>query len=506
MKDFSQSVFRSVVPVTLLVLLTGGIALDILISEQLEEDFDELMLAKSLGLIALAEDGDDGVEMENYQTSLPSYALREGADYFQLLTDSGDVVIESESLSYWLDSEHPIPGVNVQDARQFLDITLPDGRPGRLLRKRFLPRLDYDQDSQIGYALELDSRFLDFPGNRGTDFDEHVLEGSGQTRSIERTPLTLQLAMSRSNLESLAKQVHTVLLLTGLGIMIAVVLLALRGINKAVKPLLAITDELLTIDDQRFDQRLTSRTDVIELHQLTQSINVLLERVNSAFEHERRFSGDVAHELRTPLAELKTLLEVAERWPDDPAIMDSFNADVQDIVDRMQRIVVTLLQLSRSEQGNDTLLICTNLNAVLLDGLERLQPRAIERQIKVTVSMPDSAIASPGLDQWRSIIGNLIENALEYAPRATSVSVELRMTSETNFELEVSNEAPELNQKDIEHMFERLWRKDRSRASGMHSGLGLALVLACCRQLGARLVTRLDDKQLTITVQGPVAI
>ena len=502
MKDFAQSVFRSVVPVTLLVLLTGGLALDVLITERLEEDFDELMLAKSLGLIALAEDGDDGVEMENYQTSLPSYALKENADYFQLLSDNGEVVIESVSLSYWPDTDHPLPGPDVQSSVEFLNITLPDARPGRLMRKRFVPRLDYDQGSKIGHALELDARFLDFPGSRGTIFTEHIPEGSDQVLSIERKPLTLQLAMSREKLESLINTVHSVLLLTGLGIMIAFVLLARRGIKRAVKPLRIITEELHTIDDQRFDQRLTSRTDVSELQQLTQSVNVLLERVDSAFERERRFSGDVAHELRTPLAELRTLLEVAERWPDDPAIMNEFNADVLSVADRMQRIVETLLKLSRSEQGTDMLVICPDLNALIRDYLQRLEAKAVERQILVSANLTDSSIPSLGMDQWHSIIGNLLDNALEYAPTGTQVTIELTSTPAGWFQLRCSNDAPELTQTDVEQMYERLWRKDNARTSGLHSGLGLALVRSCCTQLGASLNTRLEDGRLSITIDG----
>ena len=134
MRDFAQSLFRSVVPTILLVLLTGGVVLDVLITEGLEEDFDELLIAKSLGLIALAEDGDDGVEMENYEITLPSYAMAENGEFFQLVTDTGAVLISSTSLSYWENSRHLMPGLDERDSQEFLSLTLPDGRPGRLLR------------------------------------------------------------------------------------------------------------------------------------------------------------------------------------------------------------------------------------------------------------------------------------------------------------------------------------------------------------------------------------
>ncbi len=329
MKDFAQSLFRSVVPTILLVLLTGGVVLDVLITEGLEEDFDELLIAKSLGLIALAEDGDDGVEMENYEITLPSYAMAENGEFFQLIADSGEVLISSASLSHWADAPNRMPGLDERDNQDLLSLTLPDGRPGRLLRKRFVPRLDYDAGGTLGFPLEMDVRFLDFPGQQGALISEQVTEAGRPPVTIERQALTLQLAIGRASLDSLLYKVHSVLILTGLSIMALIVLLARSGINTAVQPLRAMASELQDIDEQSFDERLRTDTRVSELHDLAQSVNVLLGRVDLAFDRERRFSGDVAHELRTPLAELRTLLDVAERWPDDPAIKHTFNMDVE---------------------------------------------------------------------------------------------------------------------------------------------------------------------------------
>ncbi len=504
MKDFAQSLFRSVVPTILLVLLTGGVVLDVLITEGLEEDFDELLIAKSLGLIALAEDGDDGVEMENYEVTLPSYALAENGEFFQLVADSGEVLISSASLSHWADSRHPMPGLDERDSQELLSLTLPDGRPGRLLRKRFVPRLDYDKDGKFGFPLELDARFLDFPGQRGATIIEQVTVSGMPTFSVERQALTLQLAIGRASLDSLLYQVHSVLILTGLSIMALIVLLARRGIIKAVQPLKAMASELHAIDEQSLDERLRTDTKVSELHDLAQSVNVLLGRVDLAFERERRFSGDVAHELRTPLTELRTLLDVADRWPDDPAIKHTFNIDVRDVTDRMQRIVETLLQLSRSEQGSDLLVPCPNLNELVRQNTGRYEQAASNRNLTIRSQLDDTPIVCNGVDQWQSISSNLIENAIEYATEGTTVDILLTHTSGGQFQFSVANDTANLAEPDLETMFQRLWRKDDARTSGLHSGLGLALVRSCGNQVGADVVASLVHGRLTITVTAPV--
>lgn len=505
MKDFAQSLFRSVVPTILLVLLTGGVVLDVLITEGLEEDFDELLIAKSLGLIALAEDGDDGVEMENYEVTLPSYALAENGEFFQLVTDSGEVLINSASLSYWADSSHPMPGLDVRDSQELLSLTLPDGRPGRLLRKRFVPRLDYDEDGKFGVPFEMDARFLAFPGQRGSTISEQITVPGRPAATVERQALTLQLAIGRASLDSLLYQVHSVLILTGLSIMSLIVLLARNGINKAVQPLRAMASELHTIDEQNLDERLRTDSNVSELHDLAQSVNVLLGRVDLAFERERRFSGDVAHELRTPLAELRTLLDVAERWPDDPAIKHTFNQDVRDAADRMQRIVETLLQLSRSEQGSDLLIACPNLNELVRQNILKYEQAAQTGNLAIRAQISDALISCNGTDQWQSIARNLIENAMEYATSGTSVDIALAQSHDGTIEFTVANDTATLDEKDLERMFQRLWRKDTSRTSGLHSGLGLALVRSCCIQLDAEVSATLENGKLTITVSAPVS-
>ncbi|WP_169727443.1 sensor histidine kinase [Granulosicoccus antarcticus] len=503
MKDFAQALFRSVVPTILLVLLTGGVVLDVLITEGLEEDFDELMIAKALGLIALAEDGDDGVEMENYEVTLPNYALAENAEYFQLVNDSGKALINSASLSYWEDSGHPFPGLNERDNQALLSVTLPDGRPGRLLRKRFVPRLDYDEDGAFGFPLEMDAQFLDFPGEPGIIRIQQLVEPDNKPITIERQPLTLQLAVGRASLDSLLYKVHSVLLLTGLSIMLVIVLLARRSINKAVKPLRVMAVELHDIDEQRFNERLRTDSNVNELHDLAQSVNVLLGRVDAAFERERRFSGDVAHELRTPLAELRTLLDVTERWPDDPAIKQTFSTDVRDVTDRMQRIVETLLQLSRSEQGFDLLINCQDLTELVRHCAGKLEQAAQDKRITLQVHMTDTAIGCIGLDQWQSICGNLMENAVEYATEGSQVDIELKPATDGLIQFSVTNQTSNLTESDLDNMFERLWQKDTSRTSSLHSGLGLALVRSCAKQIGGEVKATLSQDKLTILVVAP---
>lgn len=507
MRNFAQSLFKSVVSGILLVLLTGGVILDVLIVERLEKDFDELLIAKSMGLIALAEDGDDGVEMENYEITLPKYALSEGAEFFELVNDNNEVVISSESLSYWQQSPHAFPTLQQRPLQKLLNVTLPDGVNGRLLRTRFVPRLDFDEGGESGISLELDARFLPFPGQVIKDAVEVVdhTDASGTRQlNVVRQPLTLQLGVSRQMLDSLIKKIHVTLFMSGLSVMILIVMLARKNIQSAVMPLRLLTSELDNIDDQYFGQRLTNQTSISEFNDLTTGINSLLERVESAIDRERSFSGDVAHELRTPITELKTLLEVSERWPNDPTIRDSFTRDAREITERMQRIVETLLSLSRSEQIQPSLLHCDNVNLLLNNKIELFSAAAHAKRIQLINEIPDQVIACTGRYQWESIITNLLENALDYSPEGSIIKIILKQENEQNFSFIMQNEASDLDESDLDHLFERLWRKDAARTSGNHSGLGLPLVRACVNQIGAKLKTSLDDGKLTINVVAPI--
>lgn len=495
MQTFSQRIFRTIVPGILLILLSVGILLDVLITERLEDEFDQLLVTKSQGLMALSEIEEEGFMVEQYDRTLPQFVTQELAEYFQFLNDEGVAVQSSLSMR----PEQLLAPQSTQPSRSYLDIKLPDGRQGRLLRTRFLPRVDIDNGVAEGEDLELDTELLGPAGTPNSKMPVQITVGED---TLVREPLTLNLAISRESLDSLIMQVHLLLVMTGTLTMVLIAWLAHRRIQETVKPLEAITQQVQALNPRQLGQRIRIDDPVAELDLMVQQMNELLDRVEQAFDRERRFSGDVAHELRTPLAELRTLVEVTERWPEELP-QEEFTADIGQATRRMQRTVESLLALSRSEGNSTTVERFDGLPEFLQHSIDSLRERAATRGVSLLVALEVSSIMLQGRDEWPLIVCNLLDNAVDYSERGSTVFVALQADEKHNeLRLSISNTVTDLDECDLPYLFDRLWRKDSSRTSTLHSGLGLALVKACVERVGASVDCQLVDKELTMVVRS----
>ncbi len=163
--------------------------------------------------------------------------------------------------------------------------------------------------------------------------------------------VTVTVATSRESLDDTLTQLNLILLLTAVLTTSVIILLQRRALRRAVRPLQEMSDQIGQLDVERIDQSLSLSYPIQELDVLKTRFNDMLSRLNEGFQRERRFSSDLAHEMRTPLAELRTLAEVMQRWPDEPSLKASFNDDLLTSVGRMERLIQSLLALSRGELG-----------------------------------------------------------------------------------------------------------------------------------------------------------
>ena len=473
MTTIARRLFRTVVPGIVLALVAGGVALDALIGARLEDDFDRMLETRVRSLMALTELADGTVELERYEHLLPDYADPARPEYFAILGPSGRTLARSPSLGErrWL-----VAGVDGGAATAApRDVALPDGRSGRAVARRFVPGIE---------------------------------EGAGGGAS-EPFPVTLHVAVERESLDRLLASLRWVLLGTGLVLVAAIVALARRGIGAALAPLERLGEAVAALDPSRLEQRLAFGAGSVELGRLAARIDELLERLDAAFARERRFSADVAHELRTPLAELRTLGEVALRWPDDPALRRDFLADHAAAVARMERTVRDLLALARDESAVDAVEGTADLVAMLRETLAGVAPELAARSLTLAARLPAAPVRCAGETQWRVVLGNLVANAAEYAEPGSDVEVALERERAAGgtWRLTVANRAPGLEPADLPHLFERLWRKERARSSAAHAGLGLALAAACARRLGLGIRPVLDPAgRLSMRVAGIVAL
>ena len=239
-----------------------------------------------------------------------------------------------------------------------------------------------------------------------------------------------------------------------------------------------------------------------ELKPIAGRLNDLLARLEGSFERERRFSANLAHELRTPIAELRSQAELALKWPEERNAES--DRQVLEIALQMESLVTRMLELARAEQTAMIEKKRVEL-AEVVDGI--LVPLAVTietRRLKVRREIAEEAVLASDPVLVRSIVSNLLENAVHYSREGGEIRV-VAAIEVKSFELRVSNPADNLQTGDLPRLFERLWRKDSARTGdGAHAGLGLALAKSLAEQLGFELTASLNDARvLTMTLRGP---
>jgi two-component system sensor histidine kinase QseC len=212
----------------------------------------------------------------------------------------------------------------------------------------------------------------------------------------------------------------------------------------------------------------------IEVKPLVIELNQLFIRLKLAFNRNKRFAGDAAHELRTPLAALKTQAQVALKMDNEPERLLALTKVIQ-CVDRSTHVVAQLLTLSRlgQEEGlND--MHPVDLHRLATEIVAYLVPIALEKQIDIELIPPSQENKIMGNDTAIGIlIRNIVDNAIRYTPQGGSVKISI-MNQENNVVLKVTDTGPGIPVELRERVFERFYRILGNSASG--SGLGLAIV------------------------------
>ena len=379
---------------------------------------------------------------------MPAYHDRDSGVFFQIWTGSGDPVERSASLG---DLSLPLPATAQSDPR-FASERLADGRKVRTMSFRA-------SSGSKGKGK----------GRRGSS----VTVLAKETREMEQT------------LRSLVTGICVVGLFGALG----AILLVQTALKFGLKPLTVLGGQAEAIDAGNLDVRFETEGLPTELAPISEQLNQLLQRLEASFERERRFSSDLAHEIRTPIAELKTMSEVALKWPDQAGAKT--HAEALDIACQLESMVETLLALARWESGEQPLKEePVTLADFLGQSWEPYSRDADERKLETSWNLDESEIQTDR-SLLQHIITNLYSNAVEYTPAGGCIEVTALSGS-----VRISNSAPGLASEDVERLFDRYWRGDSSRSDSSHAGLGLALAKACAKALGFTLSADLDDDVL----------
>lgn len=270
-------------------------------------------------------------------------------------------------------------------------------------------------------------------------------------------------------------------------------------VGSGLRPLRKIAGEVDRIDVTSLDERFEESGLPEELRPIVGRLNGLMERMGRSFARERRFSADLAHEMRTPVAETKAIAEGAVKWPEDGG--PEAWRDVVASMERMENVVHSMLQLARIErerpEGATASFPLKPLVGELWADHERV---ATERGVTLELTTTSDAVLEGDRAWWGHLLGNLLGNAAEYADEGGRV----RVSAGGGVVVAVANPASALDQAQVAKLFDRFWRADEARGESVHCGLGLSLARACAEAMGYRLEASLKpEKMLEIRVIRP---
>jgi len=457
--------------------IASGLSADLIMERRLRRDYDSDLLEKARVLETLTEQEGDDLEFEAVGDALPEFSRAEKPEYFEIWHDGGETFVRSTSLGdrHLTRAAVPAPRPLLKNRR------LPDGREGRTIQLDFVPRFVV----------------------RDAEGAEHSVAAAEMPPGVHRQPMTLVLARDLAELRIALTRVRAVLGGAAIAFVVGLIAVVRWAIGRSLRPLQRLADRVERLDPDALDARFSTPDLPAEIVPLASRLDDLLRRLREAIERERLFSSNVAHELRTPVAELRSLAEVAARWPGDREAIRGFFSDVETVAGQMEGLIANLLALARSEAGAETL---QPEEAVLEDLTravwERLRARAQARALSLDLTARGAGTVVTDVAKLKLILTNLLGNAVDHAPPGSTVACEVRV-EEPGFQVSVSNPAPGLEREDLGRLFDRFWRKDEARA-GHNAGLGLTLVRSLCVTLGYRVEPRLSDEgRLRIEITGP---
>jgi signal transduction histidine kinase len=272
--------------------------------------------------------------------------------------------------------------------------------------------------------------------------------------------------------------------LTHVGWVTAPILLILLVIDvaifrRAMQPVVAASSLAGEIGPDRMELRLPEAGMPLEVLPLVQAVNRALDRLDAGFRAQREFTADAAHELRTPLAILRTQIDVIE----DPEIAKPLRHDVES----MSRLVNQLLEISELDSFFISEGETADLVAIAAEVAAFLAPLALSQGKTFAVTGAHRPVRVRGNgDAIARAVRNLAENALAHT--VTGTTVELAVLAQGA--IRILDRGPGVPKSEREHIFDRFWRRDRRRSG--HAGLGLAIVARIVEMHGARIVV--DDR------------
>lgn len=451
-----------------IILLVVFLSLDFILDAWVDQQFDDALVEKSNYFKSLVEVESDGIEFEYHKGFMPQFEREEEAQYFQIWLGESTFA-KSQSLTYFDDIDLDYQDVPTHESRIF-DIKLPDGNMGKAISARFQPQLSSDVDpTDVTY--------------------------------IETMYLTL--AISNQRVSNILLMADLSLIFVFITAIFGIRMVVIKVVDRELDSLYLLNKEISELDESA--QGIQSNPkESKEISPIRKELNRYIELNIQNVANEKRLSSDIAHELKTPIAELISLSEMNIRFPDDVRISATYKEDVLSISNNMKTIVNQLMMLNQSASGYSRIVKQDIDINTLTEGISaELQFKYPEMMNRLTfTSSLNIPLVHADKFSLETVVKNLLDNALFYSKKNTIVRADVSNDDEGNVVLDIQNTtAIKLTQENIANLFKPLYQVDSSRTQTDRHGLGLSIVKNIAQLNGYDLsVDYNDDQMITFSV------
>jgi heavy metal sensor kinase len=342
-------------------------------------------------------------------------------------------------------------------------------------------RLTFDDSGEVG-VVSVDGPAI-----------EKALAGGTATRGIDVNgePFRVRVVPIEQNgatvgalevgraADDVSDALRSLLLILGIAYPVTLALASMGGIflaGRALAPIDKLTRLARRISAEDLSQRLDLRLPDDEVGRLARTFDDMIARLEDAFRRQRQFTADASHELRTPLTAVKGQVEVALTRPREPETYREVLQNVNEEVDRLIRLVGSLLTLARADAGQIPLSPeVISVADLVASAVEQVRPAAQQRNVALDLAPGPPVTLRADEDLLLQLLLNLLDNALKYTPAAGDVSAGWAADS-AFVDVWVHDTGAGIAPEHLPHIFDRFYRADksRSRAEG-GAGLGLSI-------------------------------
>lgn len=405
-----------------------------------------------------------------------------------ILVLAGTYILTREQVGRVFDDELKQVAHAVHLREDWIDRRLRIARPGFSLSVRA-----YDQTGRIYFETAQPSLPADVPQTFAEGFERRpTSEGHWRMYTHVTPEGIVQVGQPVQARDALARDLSIKVLTPMLLLIPLLAGLIAWVLKRALAPLDETSRRVSDRDAARLDPLPTQNVPE-ELLPLVRQINALLARLSNSLHGQRRFLADAAHELRSPVAALALQVQLAERAHSIDARVSAFQ-DLKRGIERSRRLVQQLLDFARLEPGVPwEPLAPVDLAMVARDVVGSYAAHAEELGVDLGAEAPGAVQVDGSESELHSLIANLVDNALRYAPRESAVTVSVRQIG-AMVEMAVIDSGPGIAAAERERVFERFHRVAGDMTSG--SGLGLAI---------AKAIVERHDGSIRLAGANPVA-